>query len=63
MKRLIADSGATKTDWRLIDGNEVLHHYSGKGISPVFQTEEEITEEIKKKVYPVFKKWDFNEIY
>lgn len=63
MKRLIADSGATKTDWCLINGDEILQRYSGKGISPVFQTEEEITEEVKKHVYPIFKKWDFNEIF
>ena len=63
MKKLIADSGATKTDWCLTNGKEILHRYSSKGISPVFQSEEQIVEEIKKHVYPVFKKWKFNEIH
>ncbi len=63
LKILIADSGATKTDWHLISGTEVLQHYSGKGISPIFQTEEEIAEEIIKQVYPIFTKWNINEIF
>jgi N-acetylglucosamine kinase-like BadF-type ATPase len=54
-KILIADSGATKTDWCLAKDGEIIHRFSGKGISPVFQTEEEIAGEIKQHVYPVFK--------
>lgn len=60
---LIADSGATKTDWCLTRNGEILHRFSSKGISPVFQTQEEIAEEIKLHVYPVFKKWDISAIY
>ncbi len=50
---LIADSGATKTDWCLIRGGEILKRFSGKGISPVYQTEEEIAQEIKEHVFPI----------
>ncbi|MDD3787282.1 MAG: ATPase [Petrimonas sp.] len=60
---LIADSGATKTDWCLTRNGEILHRFSSKGISPVFQTQEEIAEEIKLHVYPVFKKWDISAVY
>lgn len=52
---LIADSGATKTDWCLTKDGEIVHRFSSKGISPVFQTGEEIAEEIKLHVYPVLK--------
>ena len=63
MKRLIADSGATKTDWCLIKGNEILKHYSGKGISPVFQTEDQISNEIHNNVFPEFKEWTISKIH
>ena len=49
---VIADSGATKTDWSLVQRGKVLHQFSTKGISPIFQTENEISEEIKQNVYP-----------
>lgn len=49
---LIADSGATKTDWCLTREGEILQRFSGKGISPVYQTEEKIAEEIKQHVFP-----------
>lgn len=42
--KLIADSGSTKTDWRLIDDNNQIHQYSTQGINPYFQTPEEINE-------------------
>lgn len=63
MKKLIVDSGATKTDWCLISGEEVIRRYLGRGISPVFQSQEEIYEELNKYIYPVFKTWEINEIY
>ena len=63
MKILIADSGATKTDWCLTEDGEIVHRHSGLGISPVFQTQEEIVDVLKKEIYPVFEKWDINAIY
>lgn len=43
---LIADSGSTKTDWRLIDGNEVKV-MSTRGINPYHSSEQEIEEELE----------------
>lgn len=60
---LIADSGATKTDWCLTRNGEIIQRFSSKGISPVFQTQEEIAEEIKLHVYPVFKKSNIAAVY
>ena len=42
--KLIADSGSTKTDWRLIDSNNQIHKYSTQGINPYFQSSEAINE-------------------
>lgn len=39
---LIADSGSTKTDWRLIDDEKKIRPFQTQGISPFFQTEEDI---------------------
>ena len=44
---LIADSGSTKTDWRLIAGNE-LRVMSTRGINPYHSSEMEIGEELEK---------------
>lgn len=60
---LIADSGATKTDWCLTKNGEIIHRFESKGISPVFQSQEEIAEEIKLHVYPVFKKLEIGAVY
>lgn len=54
-KILIADSGATKTDWCLIEHGEIIHRFNTKGISPIFQSENEIAEEIKENVFPQLK--------
>lgn len=50
MNLLIADSGATKTDWCLVRDGEILQRFSGNGISPVYQSEEEIAMEISGQV-------------
>lgn len=60
---LIADSGATKTDWCLIRGEGILQRFSGKGISPVYQSEEEIAEEIKAHVFPTLTNTDIGAIH
>lgn len=60
---LIADSGATKTDWCLTREGEILQRFSGKGISPVYQTEEEIAGEIREHVYPLLKEREIHAIH
>ena len=49
---LIADSGATKTDWNIVKTGEVAFHLKTPGISPIFQTESEIEAELTNKVLP-----------
>ncbi|MEK6615120.1 MAG: hypothetical protein AABZ32_03260 [Bacteroidota bacterium] len=46
---LIADSGATKADWRFIDKDGSVSAFSTVGLSPLFWTSKEMSDEINKK--------------
>ena len=43
---LIADSGSTKTDWRLIDGQNITQ-FTSIGLNPDFVTSEKVTEVVE----------------
>ena len=45
---LIADSGSTKTEWRVVDedGNQVISVVT-EGLNPYFQPKEKITNQIE----------------
>ena len=60
---LIADSGATKTDWCVTKQGEIVYRFTGKGISPIYQTEDEIAREIGQNVYPLLKDHPINAVY
>lgn len=47
---LIADSGATKTDWRFIDTDKKIYQYSCQGISPYFYTTQQIVDILKSEL-------------
>jgi glucosamine kinase len=49
---LIADSGSTKTDWRLIDADEKIHQYKTSGFNPYFQSTQEIAATLGKELLP-----------
>jgi N-acetylglucosamine kinase-like BadF-type ATPase len=51
---LIADSGSTKTDWRLIDENKQIHQFQTQGISPYFYSTIEIAEIIRLELLSSF---------
>lgn len=61
-KILIADSGATKTDWCVVASDKIIHRIHSKGISPIFQSEDEIKNEIKNEVLPHIKEFDINAV-
>lgn len=46
---LIADSGSTKTDWRLINGKDISQ-YSSQGMNPVYKSEEELINIIQSEL-------------
>jgi glucosamine kinase len=52
---LIADSGSTKTDWRLIDEHQQIHQYATQGINPYFQNEKEISRIVQQELLPQLK--------
>ena len=63
MKILIADSGATKADWHLVMNEKLLHKYTAKGISPIYQSQQEIIDQLNEEIVPQFDKWDIEAIY
>src|SRR5690606_9494797 len=50
---LIADSGSTKTDWRLVnEEGKTVRTIHSKGLNPYFLTEQEIASTIQEEVLP-----------
>ena len=50
--RLIADSGSTKTAWKLIDGSGHVKNIKTSGLNPYSQPEESIFQEVEKVLFP-----------
>jgi len=62
--KLIADSGSTTTQWRLLTENSPATDIFSKGINPFYQTVEEITSEIETGLMPNLKESSLiSEIY
>jgi glucosamine kinase len=49
---LIADSGSTKTDWKLMIAADESREYSTKGLNPYFVNSDDITYELEKELVP-----------
>ncbi len=60
---LIADSGSTKTDWSVVKDGKPIKQIQTKGINPFFQTEEEISNEIKSSLISQLDTQDFVAVY
>ena len=45
---IIADSGSTKTDWRIIDEQGLIHQAKSSGINPYYQSSNEIVETLQE---------------
>lgn len=60
---LIADSGSTKTAWCLSYGNQIVKLFETAGINPFFQTEEEITTQLKETLLPQIVGNDVENVY
>jgi N-acetylglucosamine kinase-like BadF-type ATPase len=45
--KLIAESGSTKTEWSLIEEDNLIEHFNTEGINPFFQTRREISRSIR----------------
>ena len=60
---IIADSGSTKTAWCLSCGNQIIKQFETAGINPFFQTEEEITAQLKETLLPQIVCNDVENVY
>lgn len=52
---LLAESGATKTEWRLLDSDHVLHAFHGAGFNANVQSFEQIEAQLRTEVLPVLR--------
>lgn len=50
---LIADSGSTKTDWRMLDQNQVITETQTVGFNPYYQDADSIANELKINLLPL----------
>lgn len=60
---LIGESGATRTDWALVDENGLIEHSLTEGINPYFQSRKIISHTIRLQLPPIFFKAKFSEIF
>jgi len=51
-KLLVADSGSTKTDWRLVDANGQTCAIHTDGINPFYQTTDQIADTLQTQLLP-----------
>ena len=60
---LLADSGSTKTDWRLIAANQNTHQMSTDGINPYFETSAAIVDKLRVQLLPALAADTITEIH
>lgn len=60
---LIADSGSTKTDWRLLKNSDQIAQVKTKGFNPYYQQLEEMLQEIKSELVPALDNTSIDQIY
>ena len=60
---LIADSGSTKTDWRLMNGSQEISQIKTKGFNPYYQGMDEMVNEIKSALVPALDQSDISTIF
>lgn len=61
MNKLIADSGSTKTDWRIINENDVIE-VKTVGFNPYYQDADSIANELKTSLLP-YTNCEIHEVY
>lgn len=61
--KLIAESGSTKTDWRLINHKNEISDFETIGLNPYFVSSRDIKEELEKNLLPFLNPIDVEEVY
>lgn len=59
---LVAESGSTKTDWRLVCQHKI-EHFSTDGINPFYQTPENITTILQQQLLPFLVEKEITEVH
>ncbi|MDF9828863.1 ATPase [Parabacteroides sp. PF5-6] len=60
---LIADSGSTKTDWRVAELGETVKQVKTTGMNPFLQEQEEIAEELRLSLFPEIKEYPIQAVF
>lgn len=61
--KLIAESGSTRTEWALVEGEHLIHRAFTEGINPYFQTRREISRSIRLGLPEAFFKKKIEQVY
>ena len=61
--KLIAESGSTRTEWALIEGDQLIQHVFSEGINPFFQNRREISRSIRLGLPEVFFRTKLETVY
>lgn len=61
--KLIAESGSTRTEWALVEGDHVLEHIFTEGINPFFQSRREISRSVRLELPDSFFKKRYEQVY
>lgn len=61
--KLIAESGSTRTEWVLVEGDQLVHRVFTEGINPFFQARKEISRRIRLSLPDIYFKKKLEQIY
>lgn len=61
--KLIAESGSTRTEWALIEGDQLIQHVFSEGLNPFFQNRREISRSIRLGLPEVFFRTKLETVY
>ncbi|MDL2245647.1 ATPase [Parabacteroides sp. OttesenSCG-928-J18] len=60
---LIADSGSTKTEWCIMEGNKVEKQFQTAGVNPYMQTADDLFEEWSASLFPQLDRYPIHSVY
>ncbi|WP_321436084.1 hypothetical protein [uncultured Bacteroides sp.] len=61
--KLIAESGSTRTEWALVEGDNIVEHVFTEGINPFFQSRREISRSVRLELPASFFKKRFEQVF
>lgn len=61
--KIIAESSSTRTEWVLVEGNQILEHAFTEGLNPYFQTRRDISHSIRLELPEAFFKKRWTHVY